>query len=63
MLAVMSLHSAADVELADGVARQVSRQAFKYLGGVVDPCGTCDRELARIAKAMGKFRSMKRVWW
>jgi hypothetical protein len=54
--------AAADVELASGVARQV--QAFKYLGGVVDPCGTCDKELAvRIAKALGQFKSMKRVWW
>jgi hypothetical protein len=52
----------AGVQLSSGVAEHV--QAFKYLGGVVDPCGTCDRELAvRIAKAMGKFRDMKRVWW
>lgn len=52
---------AEDVELAGGLAKYVP--AFKYLGGIVSPCGTCDRELAaRIGKAMGKFRDMKQVW-
>jgi hypothetical protein len=49
------------VQLAGGVAEYV--QKFKYLGGVVSPHGTCDGELdARIAKAMGKFKDMNRVW-
>ena len=31
-----------DVELADGTAQCVA--AFRYLGGMVDPVGTCERE-------------------
>jgi hypothetical protein len=50
-----------DVQLADGVARCVSQ--FRYLGGMVDPVGTCERELtARIGRAMGKFKQLGAVW-
>jgi hypothetical protein len=44
-----------------GEASYVMR--FKYLGGAVDPSGTCDAEVvARISKAKGRFAQMQRVW-
>ncbi len=50
-----------DVQLSNGVAKCV--EAFRYLGGMVDPCGTCEGELAaRIGKALGKFKQMYGVW-
>jgi hypothetical protein len=51
----------ADVQLADGTAKYV--EVFKYLGGLVTPCGSCEREVAaRVGKALGKFKQMKEVW-
>ena len=51
----------ADVQLADGTAKYA--EVFKYLGGLVTPSGSCEREVAaRVGKALGKFKQMKQVW-
>lgn len=49
------------IQLSGGEASHATK--FKYLGGVVDPSGTCDAEVtARISKAKSRFAQMQRVW-